>query len=115
MWKHKSGILTPLSSVTFKQAKWNWNNEYQKEFDTIKKYVSRETLLSNPNFNKPFLIHMDASKLQLGGVISQDDKPVIFYSRNLIKRKLLFTIETLKGLKNILLEQQIRGYRGFQP
>ena len=45
MWKHRSGILTPLSSMTSKQAKWNWNEECQKAFDTIKKVVSRETLL----------------------------------------------------------------------
>ena len=51
MWKHRSGILTPLSSMTSKQAKWNWSKAYQKAFDTIKKLVSRETLLSYPNFN----------------------------------------------------------------
>ena len=72
MWKYRSGILTPLSSMTCKQAKWNF-----------KKLVSRETLLSYPNFNESFVIHMDASKLQLGAVISQDDKPIAFYSRKL--------------------------------
>ena len=33
--------------------------------------VSREILLSYPNFNVPCDIHTDASKLQLGSVISQ--------------------------------------------
>ena len=36
MWKHRSGILTPLSSMTSKQAKWIWYKECQKAFDTIK-------------------------------------------------------------------------------
>ena len=40
MWQHKSEILTPLSSMTSKQTKWNWSKEYQKTFDTIKKLVS---------------------------------------------------------------------------
>ena len=66
MWQHKSEILTPLSSMTSKQAKWNWSKEYDKAFDTIKKLVSRENLLSYPNFNELFEIHTDASKLQLG-------------------------------------------------
>ena len=78
MWKQRSSILTPLSSMTSKQAKWNWSKECQKAFDTIKKLVSRETLLSYPNFNKPFVIHTDASKLQLGAVISQDNNPTAF-------------------------------------
>ena len=46
-----------------------------------KKLVSREALLFYPNFNEPFEIHVDESKLQLGSVISQKGKPVAFYSR----------------------------------
>ena len=91
MWKHRFGILTPLSSMTSKQAIWNWSKEYQKAFGTIQKLVSRETLLSYPNWNKPFIIHMDASKLQLGGVTSQDDKPVAFYSRKLNSAQVKYT------------------------
>ena len=111
MWKHRSGILTPLSSMTSKQAKWNWSKECQKAFDTIKKIVFRETLLSYPNFNKAFVIHTDASKLLLGAVISQDDKPIAFYRRKLnsvqvyyttTERELLSIIETLKEFRNIL-------------
>ena len=57
--------------MTSKQAKWNWSNECQKVFDTIKLLFSRETLLYYPNFNELFGIHTDASILQLGAVISQ--------------------------------------------
>ena len=38
MWKDGSGILTPLSDMTSKQAKWNWRKKYQKAFDAIKSY-----------------------------------------------------------------------------
>ena len=74
--------------------------------------VSRETLLSYPNFNETFLILTDASKSQLGSVISQDDEPIAFYSRKLnsaqvnyttTERKLLSIVETLKEFTNILL------------
>ena len=68
--------------MTYKEAKWNQSNACQKASGTIKKLVSRETLLSYPNFNKAFVIHTDASTLQLGK-ISQDDKPIAFYSRKL--------------------------------
>ena len=33
MWKDRSEILIPLSSMTFKQAKENWSKERQKAFD----------------------------------------------------------------------------------
>ena len=64
--------------MTSKEAKWNWTSEYQQAFDKIKKLVSRETLLSYPDFNKPFEIHTDASKVQLGAVISQNNKLIAF-------------------------------------
>ena len=103
--------------MTSKRAKWKWSKECQKVFDTIKKLVSRETLLFYPNFNKPFEIHTDASKLQLRSVISQKGKPITFYSRKYnpaqvnyttTERKLLSIVETLKEFRNILLEQQIK-------
>ena len=58
--------------MTSKQTKWNWSNKYQKALYTIKKLVSRETLLSYPNFNKLFVIHTDVNMLQLGAVATQE-------------------------------------------
>ena len=75
--------------------------------------------MAYPNFNKPFIIHTDASHTQLGAVISQDNKPFAFYSRKLnpaqtrytvTERELLSIVETLKEFRNILLGQQIKIY-----
>ena len=60
---------------------------------------------------------MDTSKLQIGTVISEDVKPIDFYSTKLhlaqvyytaTGRELLSIVETLKELRNILLWQQIK-------
>ena len=60
---------------------------------------------------------MDASKLQLGAVIRQDDKPFIFHSRKFNSSHVKYTttecvilsmVETLKEFRNILLGQQIK-------
>ena len=105
--------------MTSKQAKWNWSKECQKSFDTIKKLVSRDTLLSYPNFKKPFENHTDASKLQLGSVISHKGKPIAFHSRKLnraqvnytsTERELLSIVGTPKEFRNISLRQQIKVY-----
>ena len=89
----------------------------------MKKSISRETLLVYPDFNKPFVIHTDASKVQLGAVISQNNKPIAFYSRKLnpaqvnyttTERELLSIVETLKEFRNILLGQQIKVYTDHQ-
>jgi hypothetical protein len=46
--------------------------------------MAREVLLTHTNFQKPFHVHADACKLQLGSVISQTGKPLAFYSRKLL-------------------------------
>jgi RNase H-like domain found in reverse transcriptase len=82
----------------------------------MKLVISKETLLAYPDFNKPFVLHTDASHTQLGAVISQDNKPIAFYSRKLkpeqtryttTERELLSIVETLKESRNILLGQSI--------
>ena len=59
--------------MTSKQATWTWTKENQKAFEHMQKLISRENLLVYSNLSKPFLIHTDTSKVQLGAVISQDN------------------------------------------
>ena len=88
----------------------------------MKKSISRETSLVYPNFSKLFVIHTDASKVQLGAVISQDNKPIAFYSRKLnpaqvnyttIERELLSIVETLKELRNTLLARSTNNHKNL--
>ena len=78
--------------------------------------ISRETLLAYPNFDEEFHIHTDASHTQLGAVISQNKRPIAFYSRKLSNAQTCYTtnewellaiVETLKEFRNILLGQHI--------
>ena len=112
-------VLAPLMHLTSANVKFEWTNVEQMAFNKIKQIVGCETLLSYPDFNLPFEIHTNASHTQLGVVISQNNKPIAFYSRKLqlaqrqyttTECKLLSIIETLKEFKNILLGQQIVVY-----
>ena len=46
--------------------------------DAIKRVIGREVLLAYPEFNDPFEIHTDASKIQIGAVISQKEQAHCF-------------------------------------
>ena len=81
--------------------------------------IRHEVLKGYPDFNAPFEIHTDASKLQLGSVISQKGKLIAFYSRKInsaqynyttTEKELLSIVETLKEFRNILLGHQITVY-----
>ena len=117
MWIRRSHILAPLNALNKKGRKWTWGETEQKAFDDIKRVMSKETLLHYPDFNKTFEIHTDASNYQLGAVITQDNKPIAFYSRRLrdgqhnyttTERELLAIVETLKEFRTILLGQKIK-------
>jgi RNase H-like domain found in reverse transcriptase len=82
MWPQRSHVLAPLLSLTSSTAKLDWAEQCQMAFEDMKWLIAKETFLTYPNFNKTFEIHTDASKVQLGACISQEGRPVAFYSRN---------------------------------
>jgi hypothetical protein len=119
MWIRRSEVLTPLTALTSKNAKWQWTDKEQNAFDTIKRIMSRNTQLFYPDFNKPFEIHTDASKYQMGAVLHQEGKPIAFYSKKLnsaqmkytvTEKELLAIVATLKEFENILLGHEVIVY-----
>ena len=105
MWISQSEVLVPLTHLTSSNIKFEWTNIEQMAFNKIKQIVGRKTLLSYPDFNKPFEIHTDTNHTQLGAVISQNNKPIAVYSRKLqpaqtkyttTEHELLSIVKTLK-------------------
>ena len=81
--------------------------------------MAEATTLAYPNFEDQFDIHTDASKVQLGGIISQKERPIAFYSRKLnpaqtkysiTELELLSIVEILKEYRTILLGNKIVIY-----
>jgi RNase H-like domain found in reverse transcriptase len=119
MWEGRSDTLALLASLTSKTSKWKWTEAKSKTFQKMKTIVAREILLAYPNFLLPFKIHTDASHLQLGVVILQQEKPIAFYSRKFnppqiryttTERELLSIVETLNEFRNIFLGYPLIDY-----
>ena len=81
--------------------------------------VAQDTMLFHPNFKKPFYVHTDASNYQIGGVVSQKNKPIADFSREfnsaqrkytVIEQQPLGIVETLKEFRNILMGNKIVVY-----
>ena len=83
MWLCRSKHLAPLSDLTSDKNLFQWTEKHQKLFNAVKKIISHKTFLSYPDFDKLFNIHTDVSDLQLCAVISQNNKPIAFYSRKI--------------------------------
>ena len=67
--------------------------------------VSADTLMSDPYWKLTFTVHTDASNKHLGAVISQNNKPINFFSMRLSKpqqnyitteKEILAIVECLK-------------------
>jgi hypothetical protein len=75
--------------------------------------------LAYPDYSKVFEIYTDASSKQLGAVITQDNRPIAFFSQKLsdtqhkysaTKIKLLAIVETLKEFKGMIWGQNIKMF-----
>ena len=109
----------PLEKNKVKKKPWYWDSIHQLAFDNVKNTIAKEVVLAYPDFTKPFDIYTDASTKQLGSVITQENRPIVFFSRKLsdaqskyivTKLELLAIVETLKEFNGMLWGQRINVY-----
>jgi len=102
-----------------KKVPWHWDKVHQKAFDHVKATIAKEVVLAYPDFSKVFEIYTDASSKQLGAVITQDNRPIAFFSQkfspaqrkySVTKIELLAIVETLNEFKEMLWDQPIKVY-----
>jgi hypothetical protein len=58
-------------ALTKKNVKFEWTKEHQQAFNLLKNSLALEVVLAYPDFKVPFEIYTDASKYQIGSVITQ--------------------------------------------
>ncbi len=121
MWAKRSEMLAPL-----RPSGRMWRDE-----DHPQKQGEKETLALGFNssnsiwqcqkdhhqrggtglsrFHKPFDIYTDASTKQLGVVITQDNRPIAFFSRKLSGQKSKYTITKLELLAIVETLKEFKG------
>ena len=116
MYKGRAELLKPLTEKTGKGMKFCWTEEMQQAFLNIKAAIAEDVMLSYPRYGQTFYIHTNASKFLMGGVISQKEGPIAFFSKKFNKAQLKYTVtekellsivETLKQFKTMLFGQKI--------
>ncbi len=132
LWATQSDMLAPLTSLVgecgqtkttkakgTKKVPWHWDTVHQRQFDHVKATIAKDVVLAYPDYSKVFEIYTDASSKQLGAVITQDNRPISFFSRKLsntqrkysiTKIELLAIVETLKEFKGMLCGQLIKVF-----
>nr|GEV36448.1 hypothetical protein [Tanacetum cinerariifolium] len=89
----KDGVATYLRRLrqfmigpNLLRSKFKWNDKAQEAFDFLKKAMSTLPVLALPDFSLTFDVTTDASGTGIGAVLSQQDKPIAFFSKKLSPR-----------------------------
>src|SRR5258708_11123187 len=94
---------------------WQWSEEEQKVFDTLKTRVTSEPILTQPDLAEQFTLEVEASGYAVGAVLLQrktDNKlhPVGYYSATLNKAERNYDIYDLELLAIVKALRHWRSY-----
>lgn len=90
---HYGIIAKPLTQQLTKKG-FQWTEQAQLAFDTLKQAMVTTPILALPNFDKPFSIETDACDTGIDAVLVQEGHPIAYYSKALgIKNQKLSTYE----------------------
>ena len=115
------GYVCSAMTKTMREDKmeFKWTHGADNSFETLKQKVAELPVLALPNFNKVFQVECDASGSAIGAILSQEGKPVAFFSENLndSKRKYFVydqefyaIIQALKKWRHYLIPKEFVLY-----
>ena len=65
------------------RKEFKWTVGVDKSFNLLKEKVIEKPILALPYFNKVFQVDCDASGTAIGAILSQDGRPITYFSEKL--------------------------------
>ena len=69
-----SHIVRLLNELTRKETPWTWGERQQEAFEMLRKRITSEPVLKQPQLEQPFKVEVDASGYAIGAVLMQRDE-----------------------------------------
>ena len=88
--RHYSDMTYPLEELLKEDQEFKWTEEFQISFDKLKRKLVEAPILKFPNWSTKFHVHIDASGIAIGAILTQPgddgmDYPIVYSSRKLNK------------------------------
>lgn len=100
-WPNFAEITSDLYSMTWHDAKFEWNAKCQSDFEKVKDLLANSVTLAypRPDPNLPFALSCDASGKHIGVVLQQENEnnellPIGFFSAKLTKHHVKWDART---------------------
>lgn len=103
-------ICRPLTQL-LKKDSFIWTESATQAFNQLKHAMSQPLVLALPNFEKTFIVEIDASGVGIGAIFMQEGHPIAFVSKALgpqqldlstYKRELLAIVYAITKWKHYL-------------
>jgi hypothetical protein len=87
-----SGISAEIMDIVKKWHKsFHWTTEAEKSFNLLKRKITEQPVLVLLDFQKTFQVKCEASGFAIGAVLSQEDRPIAYFSEKLNEVKLKYS------------------------
>jgi hypothetical protein len=76
-----------LETIKREKHPFRWTDAAERGFKLLKEKIIEKPILALPDFNKVFSVKCDVRGTTVGGVLSQDDMPIAYFSENMNEAK----------------------------
>jgi hypothetical protein len=82
LYPKRAETLAPLTDLCGQKTKFIWADAQESALQKMKEILAQDVMLTYPEFDQPFVIYTDASERQIGGVVTQNNRPLGFLAKN---------------------------------
>jgi hypothetical protein len=105
----------PLYNLLRKGVTYEWTDAQEEAFEALKHALTTAPVLAYPDFDRPFVLHTDASTIGLGAVLAQKDDAnrehvVAYASRTLNSAEVNYSVTELECLAAVWATKYFRTY-----